>query len=639
MKHQKLCSRRRFLGKVGLGAACLMSPMACRSIDAAKGGANRSGRPNILFILADDLGWMDSTVYGSRYYETPNLEKLAQRGMLFRNAYAANPLCSPTRASIMTGKYPCRLHLTTPAGHLPPQPDVPLMAKQTAPWRKMVTPRGKRFLPHEEVTLAEVFQDHGYTTGFIGKWHLGHEPWWPKTHGFEVNIAGGHYPGPPSYFSPYRIKTLSDGPPGEYITDRLTDEAEKYIKAPREKPFFLCFWHYAVHAPFQGKEDLIKRYENRKDPRGKQDCPTMAAMIQSLDESVGRIMAVLDEQGLTDNTIIIFMSDNGGNMYDRVKGTTPTNNAPLRNGKGNIYEGGVRTPCMVVWPGKVKPGVESDALISSIDFYPTVLAMAGIPPNPEQQIDGESLVPVLREKGKSKRQAIYCHFPHYIPATGNLPATSLRQGPWKLIRFFGEGPGRAHHFELYNLDDDVGETKNLAAAMPERVKAMDALITAHLADTGALIPFPNPVYDPEAVQGRRNTKPVAGFHASGDCGLSVKKGRLVVTSTGGDPYFYTNQVPGQAGDLIVTMRYQSTGRGEGQFFWATRGAGHFHRSRRITFEMVHDNQWHEVSVPFNAAKPLTSVRVDPGTGRGRIIFERLKVQTKAGRVIKEWVFK
>jgi len=230
-------TRRQFLRAMGVGAASA----AASSCAFARDGAPR--RPNIIFFLADDMGWMDSSLYGSRYYETPNVVRLARRGMMFTDAYAANPLCSPTRASILTGKYPARLRITTPAGHLPPQPDVPLMGERAAPWVKMVCPRSRRFLPLEEHTIAEALKEAGYATGFIGKWHLGHEPWWPKQQGFDVNIAGGHYPGPPSYFSPYRIKTLSDGPKGEYITDRLTDEALAYLEAHRDRPFLLCFWH------------------------------------------------------------------------------------------------------------------------------------------------------------------------------------------------------------------------------------------------------------------------------------------------------------------------------------------------------------------------------------------------------------
>ena len=503
--------RRRFLKTAGLGAAALAAPGLLRAAKAS------DKRPNILFILADDLGWMDTSLYGSNYYRTPHIDRLARLGMMFTNAYAANPLCSPTRASIMTGKYPCRLGITTPGGHLPALPkDTPLLGKAAAPWMKMVVPRSRRFLPPSEYTLGEAFRDAGYATGFIGKWHLGLAPaHWPEKQGFDVSFHGAPDPGPPSYFSPYRFRagTVTDGPKGQYITDRVTDEAVKFLRtrAKRNKPFMLCLWHYAVHAPFQGKKALVDTYGRRKDPRGKQDCPTMAAMIHSLDQGVGRVMTELNGLKIADNTIVVFMSDNGGNMYDRVQGVPPTNNAPLRGGKGTIYEGGVREPCIVVWPGVVKPGSRSAELVSSIDFYPTLLEMAGIRPKTGQVIDGLSMVGVLKGTGRLDREAIFCHFPHYTPkAGGRFPATSVCRGDWKLIRCYGEGPNRTHGYELYNLKDDIGEHDNLAARHPEAVQALDALIARHLKDTGGIVPIPNPRYDPKARPSERKRRPKKG---------------------------------------------------------------------------------------------------------------------------------
>jgi arylsulfatase A-like enzyme len=495
-------SRRSFIKFTGLGAAALMAP------EIATGKSDVNKRPNIIFILVDDMGWMDSSLYGSKYYETPNVERLARRGMMFTDAYAASPVCSPTRASILTGKYPCRLKITGPAGHLLPQPDTPLIKEFAAPRIKMVCPRSRRFLRLEEYTIAEAFKDAGYKTGFIGKWHLGRKPWWPDKQGFDINIAGGHSNSAPSYFSPYRIKTLRDGPRGEYLTDRLTDEALKYLDEHRDKPFFLSFWHYAVHAPFQAKDELIKKYRGKNDPRGKQNCPIMGAMLQSMDENLGRLLDKLDELKIADKTIIIFTSDNGGNMYDEVEETTPTNNYPLRGGKGTIYEGGTRVPCIVVWPDVVRPGTKCSEVISSIDFYPTMLEMAGIEKKKDHQTDGESIVPLLKGTGKLKREAIFCHTPNYKRDTAP-PSTYVRKGDWKLIRFYGEGPNRSYAFELYNLRDDIGETKNLADKMPEKVRELDALITVHLKDTGAIIPFPNPRYNPK-VKAPVRVKPVHG---------------------------------------------------------------------------------------------------------------------------------
>jgi len=623
--------RRRFLKLCGRGAAA----MAAGGLRSAANEPRR--RWNVILILADDMGWMDSSTYGSRYYESPNLQRLARRGMLFTDAYSANPLCSPTRASIMTGKYPARLKITTPAGHLPPQPHTPLLGEKAQPWRKMVCPRSRRFLPLEEQTLAEAFREAGYATGFIGKWHLGHEPWWPKKQGFDVNIAGGHYPGPPSYFSPYRIKTLADGPKGEYLTDRLTDEALKYIEGHRAGPFLLCLWHYAVHAPFQAKERMVAACRRKTDPRGKQGCATMAAMLRSLDESVGRVLDKLDELKIADETIILFASDNGGNMYSVVEGRPPTSNHPLRNGKGSIYEGGTRTPCIVVWPGKVKPRSRCSEPISSIDFFPSLLEMAGIQPRRELRFDGESIVPLLKGTGRLRREAIFCHFPHYIPATGNLPATSVRKGEWKLIRLYGEGPGRSCAYELYNLKDDIGETRNLAEKFPQKVRQLDGLISRHLRETGALVPIPNPAYDPKA----RRPGPIRAVHGwrpSGDCRLSAERGILRVNCTGGDPFLHTTAVPRAEGPVTVRLRIKSATRGAGQLFWSTTGARRFHRSRSVALRLAHDGKWHEHAVDLPVKGKLGALRVDPGNGPGRVEIDWIRLCKPDGAVLKSWDF-
>jgi arylsulfatase A-like enzyme len=621
-----------FLKAAGLGAAAWLVRRSAH--------AQEAGRPNIIFILADDLGWMDTQVYGSRYYQTPHINRLAARGMRFTDAYAANPLCSPTRASIMTGKYPCRFGLTTPAGHLPPLPDEPLMKDAAAPWAKVVTPRSRRFLPVEEYTLGEAFRDAGYATGFIGKWHLGVPArYWPEAQGFQFSFHGAPDPGPPSYFSPYRFRagTVTDGPKGEYITDRVTDEALGYIDRHKDQPFFLCFWHYAVHAPFQAKEELIEHYRGKTDPRGEQDCPTMGGMIHSLDQSIGRLLEHLDRTGLAEKTILVFFSDNGGNMYNTVDGTTPTNNAPLRSGKGNIHEGGVREPCIVAWPGTVKPGSTSSEVITSIDFYPTLLEMAGIKAKGGKLLDGQSIVPLLTGTGEMRREAICCHFPHYIPATDNLPSTSVRQGPWKLIRVYGEGPDQRPAFELYNLDEDIGETTNLADKMPERVKAMDALIGQHLKATDALVPFPNPNYNPKA-RHPRAVKPVAGWRPSGHCNLSVKDGILRVDSFGGDPFLHTSDVPRVTGPLKLTIRIKLKTRGPGQAFWNTVRAGRFHRSRRVTFPLTHDGAWHDVAVDLPVKHRLTALRIDPGTAPGLVEIDWMRLARPDGTAVKTWEF-
>ena len=626
-------SRRAFLRRAGALSAALVAGLGGKPARAA------AKRPNIVLFLADDLGWMDSTVYGSRYYDTPNMERLAKRSVRFTDAYAANPLCSPTRASIMTGKYPARLRITTPGGHLPARPNLALLPESAPPHEPMLLPNSKRFLPLEEYTLGEALRDVGYRTGFVGKWHLGHdEKYWPGAQGFEVNVAGGRWPGPPSYHAPYRISTLEDGPDGEYLTDRLGAEAVRFIERDDDRPFFLCMWHYAVHAPYQDKEDLTDRYRDRRDPLGRQNNPVMASMIRSLDDALGRMLDTLDERGLAEDTIILFFSDNGGNEYDRVgdEQLTPTNNDPLRSGKGSIYEGGVRVPMMVCWPGVAKPGSVSGELVSSIDLYPTVLDMAGAAPQPGQVIDGENLAPVLKGHGALGRDAVFCHMPHHINApTGplNAPCTSVRKGKWKLIRFYVTTEAFPNAYELYNLKNDIGETRNLADAKPKKVAELDALIDRFLEETDALVPQPNPAYDPEA---RRE---VDGWHPSGQCALKEADRALRVTSLGGDPFLWNNTaIPEAEGDITAAFRMRSEAGGGGQFFWGTRNRPRFGPKQRLDFAPVHDGAWREYTVPFVADSLLTAVRIDPATAPGTIDIQWIRLIRDDGTVLTEWQF-
>lgn len=636
MQLEKGCTRRNFIRAVGAGLLGL-GLAGCRS-GLSRGPENPGKKPNVLLFLVDDMGWMDSTVYGSKYYRTPNMERLAARGMMFTNAYAANPLCSPTRASLMTGKYPGRLNLTLPSGHLLPDPDRPPLDKSAASWQKVVTPNTRHFLPLKEYTLGEAFQDNGYETVFIGKWHLGHEAWWPDKNGFDINIAGEQYAGPPSYFSPYHFKTMENGPDGEYLTERLTDEALLYLRKPRRKPYFLCFWHYAVHAPFQAKKELAQQYEDVKDSRGKQGSPTMAAMIEAMDKSLGRLLDYLDETGQSQDTIIAFMSDNGGNMYDNVDGTTPTNNAPLRSGKGNIHEGGVREPCIFVWPGVVQGGSRSDAIISSVDFYPTLLEMAGLRVPEKQTLDGISLAPLLREGRPLQRDGIFCHFPHYIVATLNLPATSVRQGPWKLIRFYGEGPGQTDKCVLYNLEEDIGETTDLAEAMPEKARELNDLITRHLKETGSVVPEPNPAYVPGNPHPSFLPPPPAlgGWEPRG-CVLSAKEGQLHVLSTGGDPFIMSEKFSSLQSPITVEFSMASNSTGMGQIFW-THGKVPYSSQRVLLFQITHDDQFHRYRVQIPEGYPVDAVRIDPAQTKGLVRIEEVRVRDSSGKVIKAWDF-
>ncbi len=587
-------------------------------------------RPNILFILADDLGWMDTSVYGSRYYKTPNVDRLAKKGMLFTDAYSASPLCSPTRASLLTGKYPSRegLNITMPGCHLPPlAKDAKLMANSAAPDRKMVTPESCRHIQGPEYTYANAFKDAGYKTGVIGKWHLGlNEEHWPKNYGFDFDM-GAPVPGPPSYFAPYKMKNFPEGDAGEYVTDRVTKEALRFIEANKNDPFVLSVWHFAVHAPYQAVEDITAKYRDVNDSRGKQDCAVMASMIESFDTGVGKLLDKLDELDLTDNTIIIFFSDNGGNMYDLVEGTTPTNNSPLRGGKGNIYEGGQRCPLIVSYPDVVTSGVTSDEIVSSVDIYPTMFEMAGIRPNPRQKLDGVSIVPVLKG-GKINREAIFCHFPHYVPATQNLPSTSVRKGDYKLIRFYGEGEYRSNKFELYNLKQDIGETNNLAAKYPQKVKSLDKLIDGFIADTGSLVPVKNLAYIPLADK----------WSSSNDCSLSVDNSILKLKSSGNDPYIYTSTLPLVSNQMVLKFRMRSNIKGAGTVYFYGGRTKAFSKANSVDFEIKRDGAWNEYEVVFDPAGQIKGLRIDPGTSVGIAEFEYIELARVYGECLKLWDF-
>ncbi len=453
---------------------------------------------NVIIFLVDDMGWMDCGVYGSQYYETPNIDRFAEMGMRFTRAYAANPLCSPTRAAIMTGRYPSRFELTSASAHLPANPEEDLTPKKkNEPWKKMSTPGIRTFMPVEETTLAEVLKKEGYTTCHIGKWHLGEEPFYPGEQGFDYNIAGWHLGWPPSYFSPYKNPYIEDGPEGEYLTDRLTKEALQFIRNHEDEPFYMNLWHYAVHTPLHAEKYRVDKYRDKTDPRGRQGNAVMAGMIESMDQSLGKLLDGLEAMDLLDRTTIIFTSDNGGLMYVSTNGLTATNNYPLRQGKGNVHEGGIRVPWIVHWPGRVKENTVSDEVICSIDIFPTILEMLGIKYRPgEKPIDGKSLVPVLLGERPIKRDGIFIDFPHYTIPCENIPSHVIINNEWKLIRAYGEGPDRQNFYELYRLKQDIHEDCNMAAFYPEVVNELDGLIDKHLKEVGCFSPIKNEAYDP-----------------------------------------------------------------------------------------------------------------------------------------------
>lgn len=466
-------SRRQFLANAGRQAAGL----ACPSLLVK--GAQQKTPPNFLFILIDDMGWRDLGCYGSSFYETPNIDRFARQSVRFTNAYAACPVCSPTRASILTGKYPARLHLTD-------------WIPGRAQWRaaRLLTPAFQQELPPAEVTLAQALKPLGYASASIGKWHLGGPPYYPDQSGFDLNVGGTEKGQPQSYFGPFDLPNLRGGSKDEYLTDRLTVEAVKFIEASRDRPFFLYLPEFAVHLPEQAKQATIERFRAKADAKNPQHDPVYAAMISSLDENVGRILNRLDALGLSERTVVIFMSDNGGLVYENKRKEAVTSNAPLRAGKGHLYEGGIREPMMIRWPGATKPGTVCDLPVSSVDFFPTILEMAGARADPKWSVDGLSIVPVLRQTGSLHRDALYWHYPHYSNQ-GGVPSGAIRAGDYKLIEFYEDG-----RLELYNLAEDAGESADLAESDPKRAARLHAMLKSWRQSVHASMPAPNPNYDP-----------------------------------------------------------------------------------------------------------------------------------------------
>jgi len=431
-------------------------------------------KPNILLILLDDLGWMDLGCQGNPRVDTPHIDRLAQQGMRFTDAYAAAPVCSPTRAAVLTGLSPARLRITN---HIPDQ-------KGFIPDGAKVLPAEMLdHLPLERVTVAERLQEAGYATGFFGKWHLagragpegkGLVEFYPEHQGFTVNVGGCSHAGPPTYFDPYRIHTLPNRRPGEYLPDRMADEVIQFMRTHRDGPFLAFLWEYAVHYPMEAPTDLVKKYKSRVGP-GVKD-PRYAAMTEAMDAAIGKILTALDDLGLRDNTLVIFTSDNGPFL-----GVADAK--PLRSGKGYLYEGGIRVPLIVRWPAHVRPGSVCSAPVISMDFYPTILAAAGISQDVSEPLDGESLMPLLKQAGALKRQAIYFHYPNYAFHRSNRLGSAIRRGDYKLIEFFDEAS-----VELYNLRDDVGETQDLSAKRPEVATSLRSELVRWREASGAAMP-------------------------------------------------------------------------------------------------------------------------------------------------------
>ncbi len=497
---------------------------------------------NVILFLVDDMGWTDLGCYGSTFYETPNIDQFAEEGVLFTNAYAACHVCSPSRASLMTGKYPATLHLTD---WLPGRKDFP--------FQRLLNADINQHLPIDEITIAEALKEHGYTTAIIGKWHLGMEPSGPLQHGFDKHIPEGWNPCCPpgsGYHAPWDLSGL-DNIEGDYLTDRLTDEALIYMEENKDRPYFLYLSHFAVHDPIQGRHDLVAKYDEKlkqieptegagyilegnpddPDPLSRKDLNSLkedpdydeykvfqnnivkikqhqdntqfAGMVESVDESLGRVLSKLKELGHEDKTILLFFSDNGGmsaaNFWnpervipeDELDMAYATSNLPLRGAKGWLYEGGIREPMIVKWPSKGLQGTVCDVPVVSNDFFPTILDMLGLPIPREYNLDGVSIVPLLKGKNELDREAIYWHFPHYSNHGMQSPGGAIRSGDYKLLEYFENNT-----VQLFNLKEDIGEQHDLSGSAPEKVNELRTMLHKWREDINAQMMPPNPDYVP-----------------------------------------------------------------------------------------------------------------------------------------------
>ena len=650
----------------------LLVAIACMASLAAAAHAAPERPPNIILFLVDDMGWTDGGVFGSDYYETPNIDAFAREGMRFTNAYA-HPLCSPSRASILTGQEESRHGMLSAHGHLEPEPWGPQVYQPATPKDEYLLTKSRRYLDPEATTLAEAFLGAGYRTAHLGKWHLGlTQEHWPEKHGFEVTFHAAPDPGPPgsTYFSPHgvhpdgkpssnhRVGNIVDGPEGEHIDDRLGTEAIKFITANKDKPFYLNLWMYDCHGPWEAKLDDIKEFAEKEPHPDGHTNPVYAAMLKTMDDNFGRVMTALNELGIADDTIVIFYSDNGGNthslgaaeqkrnlaspkhrahhytkIYNEYAGIQyPTKNLGLREGKGKLYEGGERVPMIIRWPGQIPAGTTSDAIVNNIDLYPTLLDLTGQPTPDDHIIDGESFAAVLTDEDAGSGRTTVSYFPYH---GGGI---SVRVGDWKLIQRYTRKPdGYDGLVELFNLKDDLGETNNLASAMPEKVAEFSKLSEAHFEKTGGLPPKQNPDYQTQAAAPGKSADPSHGLvpkHSE----ISLNEGTLRVTPTGKMPFLGTAQVKSQ-GPLTLHLRARSTDGTEaaGRIQWKESHQTDFPETAQfVSYEIPEGENWHDIRVDVPVAKQCALLRIHlPGGNAMEIQSIRW---TAEGNTIKEWDF-
>ncbi len=454
--------------------------------------SEEQNKPNFVFILVDDLGWADVQFNNpNSFYETPNLNKLAESGIIFTNGYAANPVCSPSRAALMTGKHPNNVNITDWIPGKDPKN------------RKLLGPQDANELALDEITLAEKLKEKGYKTCFVGKWHLGGEGFLPKDQGFDINLGGWHWGAPKKgYFAPYKNPRLAEGPKGEYLTDRLTNESIRFITENKgHQPFLLYLSYYTVHTPIHQAPNHIEHYIEKRKKLGLDSIPhkkegngytkliqenaSFASMVTAMDYNVGKLLAALKNQGLAENTWVIFTSDNGG-LSTLTRRNAPTCNLPLRAGKGWCYEGGIRVPLVISGPGLIKKGTKVNDIAVGMDFYPTILELAGVESN---DVDGTSLLPILKTGSNLERDEMFWHYPHYHGSAWT-PGAAIRSAEWKLITFYED-----NRFELYNLKEDQGETSDLSAQNPEKLEEMKLKLKKWYKKTNARFPIENPDFE------------------------------------------------------------------------------------------------------------------------------------------------
>lgn len=631
--------------------ALLLMPivsLACLSAEAK----DEPGRPpNIILFLVDDMGWTDGGVFGSEYYETPNIDAFAKQAMRFTNAYA-HPLCSPSRASILTGQEESRHGILSAHGHLEPEPWGEQVFQPATSRNEYVLTKSRTYLNADATTLAEAFLNAGYRTAHMGKWHLGltHEHW-PNQHGFDVTFHSAPDPGPPgsTYFSPHgihpggkpsatrRVGNIVDGPEGEHIDDRLGTEAIKYITEHKDEPFYLNLWMFDCHGPWEAKLNLIREFAKKDSQPDGHTNPVYGAMLKTMDDNFGRVMTALDELGIADDTIVVFFSDNGGNTHSmgvteqkrkmanpksKTYGYTktyndyagvqyPTKNLGLRGGKGELYEGGQRVPLMVRWPEYIPAGSVSDAIVNNIDLYPTLLELTGQDEPENHVIDGKSIAKVLTEGDEAAGRTNMSYFPYH---GGGI---SVRDGDWKLIQRYTRKPDSYDGLiELFNLKDDLGESKNLAAEMPEKVAELCNLIDMHFEHTGGLPPKPNPGFQPGTTAPTKSKSPTQGLVPK-QCRIESIDGGIRVIAQGKNPFVGTAQVKLHG---PLTLQLQARGidgkSGTGRVQWRTQGQAEFPATgQTVDFEVNESTTWQDITVqvPVEGRSQLLRLYV-PATG-------------------------